>query len=194
MQTLASAVDLSRHSKFASQALICAAFVATLLTAAIAVSDSPPKLSVGQSCEAAASGAVSLSRDKAACMSDERAAQDQIIKDWSQYPPVEKTQCIGMNRTGGPSSYVELLSCLEILRDARIIHKGLLMDPLLRGGELNTGTLTPTDLNQGSLYTGDGKAVQRKHKRTHKVGHDETRKVGDREDLCAGKAPCDAKA
>jgi hypothetical protein len=75
MRTLASTIHLSRHSELASQAVICAAFVATLLTAAVAVSDGPPKLSVGRSCEATASGAVSLGRNKEACMSDERAAQ-----------------------------------------------------------------------------------------------------------------------
>jgi hypothetical protein len=165
MQTLASTIHLSRHSKFAWQALICAAFAATLLTAAIAAPDGPPKLNVGQSCEAAARGAVAAGRNKEACMSDERDAQGQITKDWSQHAPVDKTQCVGMNRTGGPSSYVELLSCLEIMRDARIIHKGVLMDPLLNGGELKTKTLMPTDLG---LYTGDSKKVQRERKRNHR--------------------------
>jgi hypothetical protein len=28
--------------------------------------------------------------------------------------------------------------------------------------------LAPADLNEGSLNTGDGKTVQRKHKRTHR--------------------------
>ena len=34
----------------------------------------------------------------------------------------DKGDCIGMVTTGGPASYVELLSCVEILRDARNIH------------------------------------------------------------------------
>jgi hypothetical protein len=125
-------------------------------------------MGVGQSCEAAASGAVIAGRNKASCMSDERDAQDQLAKDWSRYAPVDKTQCVGMNTTGGPPSYVELLSCLEIMRDATTIHKGELMDPLLQGGELNTNTLVPTDLNEAGLYTGDGKKVQREHKRKHR--------------------------
>jgi hypothetical protein len=168
MQTLASTIHLSRHSQFSWRALICAAFVATPLTAAIAAPDGPPKLNVGTSCETAARFSVGSGRNKESCMGDEGAAQDQLTKDWSQYPPVDKTQCVGMNWTGGPSSYVELVSCLEIMRDARIIHKGMLMDPLLKGGELNTDTLASADLNEGSLNTGDGKTVQRKHKRTHR--------------------------
>ena len=102
-------------------------------------------------------------------MADERDSQDQVTKNWSQYAPADKTQCLGMNRTGGPSSYVELLSCLEIMRDAKIIRKEqLLADPLLDNGKLNTRTLLPTDLAEGNLYTGGGKKVHRGHKRNHR--------------------------
>jgi hypothetical protein len=33
-----------------------------------------------------------------------------------------KSECVGMVTTGGPASYVELLSCVEILWDARNIR------------------------------------------------------------------------
>jgi hypothetical protein len=102
-------------------------------------------------------------------MADERDSQDQVTKNWSQYAPADKTQCLGMNRTGGPSSYVELLSCLEIMRDAKIIRKEqLLADPLLDKGKLNTRMLLPTDLAEGNLYTGGGEKVHRGHKRNHR--------------------------
>jgi hypothetical protein len=92
-----------------------------------AVADSPPKLNVGPSCIAAARGAVSLGRNEEACMGDERAAQDQLTNNWSQYSRAHKTQCIGMTTRGGPSSYVELISCLDIMKDAAAIYKA---DPL----------------------------------------------------------------
>jgi hypothetical protein len=82
----------------------------------------PPTLQVGTSCEAAGRGSVVLGRDKKACLSDETTAQDTLKKNWSKYSATDKTQCVGMARTGGPASYVELLSCLEIMRDARNIH------------------------------------------------------------------------
>jgi hypothetical protein len=94
---------------------------------AIALADSPPKLDITPSCNAAARGAVSAGRDREACLSDERTAQDSLIQNWSKYNAADKTQCIGNVRTGGPASYVELLSCLEIMRDAKAIRKG---DPL----------------------------------------------------------------
>jgi hypothetical protein len=82
----------------------------------------PPTLQVGTSCEAAGRGSVVLGRDKKACLSDETTAQDTLKKNWSKYSTTDKTQCVGMATTGGPASYVELLSCLEIMRDARNIH------------------------------------------------------------------------
>jgi hypothetical protein len=47
-----------------------------------------------------------------------------LQKNWSKYSGTDKQQCLGMEKTGGPSSYVELLSCLEIRRDARDIRNG----------------------------------------------------------------------
>src|SRR5262249_56123831 len=88
------------------------------LPATIARADSPPKLDVTPSCAAAARGAISAGRDKEACLADERTAQDALAQNWSKYNAADKTQCVGNVKTGGPPSYVELLSCPEILRDS----------------------------------------------------------------------------
>jgi hypothetical protein len=63
-----------------------------------------------------------LGRDKKACLADETTAQDMLKQNWSKYVATDKSDCVGMVRTGGPASYVELLSCVEILRDARNIR------------------------------------------------------------------------
>jgi hypothetical protein len=86
-----------------------------------------PVLQVDPSCEAAGRGAVMLGRNKEACLADETAAQDTLKQNWSKYATSDRTQCIGMVTTGGPASYVELLSCIEIMRDARVIEN---TDPL----------------------------------------------------------------
>src|SRR6266567_528982 len=65
-----------------------------------ALSDGPPKLNVGPSCNAAARGAISIGRDKEACMGDERAAQELLVKNWSQYSGTHKAQCVGMTTQG----------------------------------------------------------------------------------------------
>jgi hypothetical protein len=93
------------------------------LPAAVALADGPPKLEVGASCNAAARGAISAGRDKESCLADERAAEQTLMQTWSKFSAADKTQCIGNVKTGGPASYVELLSCLEIMRDAKDIRE-----------------------------------------------------------------------
>jgi hypothetical protein len=66
-------------------------------------------------------------RNKEACLADETTALDTLKQNWSSYSATDKSQCVGMATTGGPASYVELLSCLEIMRDARNIRNA---DPL----------------------------------------------------------------
>jgi hypothetical protein len=105
-----------------SVAACMAAGFATLVCA-----DDVPTLRIGPSCEAAGRGTVVLGRSKESCMADENAARDTLKKNWSKYSGTDKQQCLGMEKTGGPASYVELLSCLEIRRDARDIRNA---DPL----------------------------------------------------------------
>jgi hypothetical protein len=100
-------------------AILSGLFAGALQPGAVALADGPPRLDVSETCNAAARGAISAGRDKASCLADERAAQEAIAKDWSTYSAAHKTQCIGNVTTGGPPSYVELLSCLEVMRDAK---------------------------------------------------------------------------
>ena len=99
------------------------------LQVAVALADTPPKLDVTTSCNAAAQYAVSAGRDKDACMGDERTAETTLAQNWSKYSADDKSQCVGTVKTGGPSSYVELLSCIEVSRDAKQLGEG---DPLMR--------------------------------------------------------------
>jgi hypothetical protein len=163
MQTLRRTSRLIRCSGFGWLTLVCAAFAATLTTASIAAPDGPPKLNVGPSCDAAARVAIVSGRNKEACMGDEHAAQDEIAKKWSKYAYVDKTQCVGMNRTGGASSYVELLSCLEIMTDAKIIFKNdALLDAEHHKFELNTRAR-----DEDNLFTVDRTTAHGGHKRNH---------------------------
>ena len=95
----------------------------------------PPTLQVESSCEAAGRGGVVLGRNKEACLADETDAQNTLKLNWPKYPATDKTICSGMTTTGGPASYVELVSCLEVLRDAKSIEA---TDPL--GGDMESDT------------------------------------------------------
>jgi hypothetical protein len=95
--------------------------------------DSPPTLDVRPSCNIAARDAIVDRRNLDACLGDERAAQDEITKKWSQYSAGDKAQCTGMLSSGGPPSYVELLSCLDIMKEYGEILSEL-ADPLSKMG------------------------------------------------------------
>jgi len=106
------------------------AFAVSFIGAAIAVASQgvacaggPPELDVRISCSAAARGSVAAGSSQQACLADERTAKDTLAKDWTTFSPSARTQCVGMNRTGGPPSYVELLVCLEMMRDGGKNHK-----------------------------------------------------------------------
>jgi hypothetical protein len=52
-------------------------------------------------------------------MAGEDAARKDLEKDWVKIPTAERTQCIGTVNVGGSPSYVELLICIEMMRDSR---------------------------------------------------------------------------
>jgi hypothetical protein len=99
------------------------------LDIAVAVADDPPKLDVTITCAAAAQYSISAGRDKEACLGDESTAQTTLAQNWSKYNVEDRSQCVGTVKTGGPPSYVELLSCIEILRDAKQIREE---EPIVR--------------------------------------------------------------
>jgi hypothetical protein len=86
----------------------------------ILVSDRPPNLNVDSSCAAAAQSGVN-GRTKDACMSEENAARDTLTQKWKDFTGTEQSRCADLVRTGGPASYVELLTCLEMAQQAKKI-------------------------------------------------------------------------
>lgn len=86
--------------------------------------DRVPKLDIEPSCKAAGIEGMTLGRTTQSCLNDENTARDQLVKDWSTYSSDDKSHCLSMVSTGGSPSYVELLSCLEMSRDAKKIAEG----------------------------------------------------------------------
>jgi hypothetical protein len=85
------------------------------------IADSPPTLKIESSCRAATDD--DLRRTKQVCFDAERAAQATVAKNWPQYSPAIKSQCIGVVSHGGAQSYVELLVCLDTMKEADDIRK-----------------------------------------------------------------------
>jgi hypothetical protein len=89
----------------------------------LTVADEVPRFDVRPSCRAGANSAISLAKDADTCVKNETAARDQLAKVWANFAPADRVRCADMTRLGGPPSYVELLTCLEIARDITKIHK-----------------------------------------------------------------------
>ncbi len=101
----------------------CLAVRATiLLSSALArAAEGVPKLDIEPSCRAAADSSLGVGRNDNTCRADENGARDTLKRDWSKFSVSDKSNCQSLVKTGGPPSYVELLSCLEASRDARQI-------------------------------------------------------------------------
>ena len=84
----------------------------------VPVSDQVPTLAVAESCKAAARIAVADGQSFDACMKDENEARAQLLQSWQSFSAAERTQCTAEASMGGSASYVELLVCVQIARDA----------------------------------------------------------------------------
>jgi hypothetical protein len=103
-----------------------AALVVTL-GGTLLVADGVPALNVESGCRAAAKMGDSLSLDTSLrqCLSDEKSARDELEKQWTQFPPALRERCVATTETGGNPSYVEVLVCLQMGRDAAQMEKSL---------------------------------------------------------------------
>ena len=82
----------------------------------VMVADKVPTLNVTSTCRAET---VQTDVDAPGCVKDEQEARDQLVKEWAQFVSADKATCVGLTETGGSGSYIELLTCLEMARDAR---------------------------------------------------------------------------
>jgi hypothetical protein len=90
----------------------------------ITVAADVPTLKVEPSCNAAGAAGLMMGRTTESCLNDEKSAREDLVKNWSSFSADDKTHCLSMVSTGGGPSYVELLSCLEMSRDAKKIAEG----------------------------------------------------------------------
>jgi hypothetical protein len=93
-------------------------FAAVVLVAAGGV----PTFDVERSCRGAAVQAVPGSSTEV-CMRKEREARDNLESEWARFSPADKSTCIPPPTAGGGATYTELLTCLEITRDARALRE-----------------------------------------------------------------------
>jgi hypothetical protein len=107
-------------------------FIATVLAALClsglsARSDDIPTLDVNPVCHGIAmQGELEAGLQQTSfqqCMQSEQAVREDVKKEWSTFSTADKTHCVALAKTGGESSYTELISCMEMARDVRKLHE-----------------------------------------------------------------------
>ena len=89
--------------------------LASLPFTPVAAPDSVPNFDIARECRAEGGTKSVLER----CASDEAEARDELKPLWFQFSPHDKAVCISETSINGTPSYVELLICLEMARDAK---------------------------------------------------------------------------
>ena len=95
------------------------------LGGALLVADGVPTLDIEAGCRAAAKmgGRLSLDESLRQCLADEKSAHRELERQWSEFPPALRQRCVDTTETGGDPSYVEVLVCLQMGRDAAEMEK-----------------------------------------------------------------------
>ena len=97
------------------------ALLPIILTAShvVLAADTVPKFDVERTCRTAAAAGILPGRDSSACQHDENDARSKLEQDWTQYNAAQRSQCAGFAGLDRAPSYVELLTCLEIAKQAK---------------------------------------------------------------------------
>jgi hypothetical protein len=94
-----------------------ALLVATPLLAAAV--DRVPTFDIGPTCQGAATTAGAGGRGSEVCVKTELSARDQLAEQWDSFSAAERDHCVSLTTMTRMPSYVQVLVCLEMTRDAR---------------------------------------------------------------------------
>ena len=80
-----------------------------------------PTLEFAQGCRNMAAGNTTILDH---CMNAEQRARQKLTTEWDKFPHADRTECTALARLGTVlQSYVELITCLEMEKDARALPK-----------------------------------------------------------------------
>jgi hypothetical protein len=109
---------------------VCGVTILTIIpTIALGASDAIPTLDVRPVCRGIASqssdpgvGEKNQTQAFQQCLESEQAVLEQLKQKWSDFSAADKRHCVTLATTGGESSNTELLTCLEMARDVRLLR------------------------------------------------------------------------
>ena len=112
----------------------------------VAATDGVPTFHVRPSCEGAArANYMTLGNERLeSCIATEHSTRDQLAKNWSSFPPADRSNCIAAMHNFNPT-YTELVTCLEMKRDLRTMKPEAGNSATIRvpGGTHRQPTATP---------------------------------------------------
>jgi hypothetical protein len=86
----------------------------------VAASDGVPTFNTRPTCADAAKE-ISVTRTTEICERSEQQARAELASRWSKFPAADRKTCVATTMIGGFPSYVQVLTCLELARDARTL-------------------------------------------------------------------------
>jgi hypothetical protein len=95
-----------------------------IVSATIAAAQGVPAIDIAPTCRAAAAGSTGVNQDYDSCRKSEEAARDILVQQWNNFLAADRGSCFRLTTTGTPGTYTELLTCLEMKRDARKLPDG----------------------------------------------------------------------
>ena len=107
--------------------LMSGAIFTAVIATGPAKSDDVPVLNIEPVCRGIAQQAANPSErggpDVAfsQCMQSEQSMRQRLISEWPTFRASDKQNCVG-DQMGGQASYTDLVTCLEMARDARQLN------------------------------------------------------------------------
>ena len=86
-----------------------------------AANDGVPDFDVTPSCRTGVKEGVR--NDIQTCIDSEKNARAQPVKQWSDFLAADRTLCTKASSMGGSATYTELITCLEMRRDVRVLNQ-----------------------------------------------------------------------
>jgi len=107
--------------------LVSVAAISFGVQTSAATADDVPKYDISKTCKTdvqAFQGTASGQASNTGCLKDEENARTTLVSQWTQFAPESRTQCSQIvGNPGGPQSYVELLTCLQMAKDVKGLPK-----------------------------------------------------------------------
>lgn len=91
----------------------------------VLASQSMPHFDIGPACRAARLQTTTKQQTTDAndpaeiCRAAEQKARQQLLTEWQKVSAADKAKCVPLSSLGGAPTYTELLTCIELTREAR---------------------------------------------------------------------------